>query len=124
MIFIALGLLFVKHWIADFVIQSDWQVSQKGIYGAWGGIIHSGIHGLMTTIILCFFLPYIYGAILIGVFDALVHYHTDFVKARFGEKDPSNPRFWIHLGLDQLIHALFYIWLVWILQDIFIASIN
>lgn len=117
MIYILLILLFIKHWIADFVIQSDWQVSQKGIYGAWGGVIHAVIHGALTGGIMLFILPHLMSATIVGVVDGLLHYHVDYIKARWGERDPSNPRFWIHLGLDQLCHALFYIWLVWILND-------
>jgi hypothetical protein len=41
---LVLALLFIKHWFADFVVQFDYMVEQKGIYGAEGGIHHSLIH--------------------------------------------------------------------------------
>ena len=116
--FIILLLLLIKHWIADFVLQSDWQVSQKGVYGAWGGIIHSFIHGLLTAIIMSFVFSIIPVALIAGVLDSVIHYHIDYIKARFGEKDPNQQMFWTHLGLDQLCHYCFYLWLVWILFDV------
>jgi len=117
--FTLLLLLFIKHWIADFVIQSEWQVSQKGTYLAAGGLLHAGIHGVLTALVLMFFIPILYTAVIMGLLDMLIHYHTDYVKARFGTKDPNTQMFWIQLGLDQLCHSAFYIWLVWILQELF-----
>lgn len=118
MIFTLLFLLVLKHFIADFVLQSEYQVRQKGRYGAGGGIEHAGIHGLFTTLILFSFLESAMPAMVFGLIDSVVHYHIDYVKARFGTRDPNTPAFWRQLGLDQFCHQCFYIWLVWVLYDI------
>jgi hypothetical protein len=118
MIFLFIFLLFVKHWIADFVLQSEYQVQQKGIYGAGGGIEHAAIHGILTMVVLFCFLDSILPCIVFGLIDSVVHYHVDYVKARWGTKDPNTARFWRELGADQLAHATFYIWLGWILQSV------
>lgn len=117
MIFLILFLLILKHYLADFVFQSEYQVSQKGNYGAGGGIEHAFIHGILTVLILFTVTESLVLAITMGLLDAVVHYHIDYVKARWGSRDPNTPRFWRELGLDQLCHYCFYIWLVWILHD-------
>jgi hypothetical protein len=40
-----LTLLFIKHFLADFVWQTDTMVIEKGKYGYLGGLQHSGLHG-------------------------------------------------------------------------------
>lgn len=118
MIFLLLFLLFAKHWIADFVLQSEYQVQQKGIYGASGGIEHAGIHGALTMFVLFCFLESLVPCVILAVLDAVVHYHVDYVKARWGTRDPNTARFWRELGADQFAHATGYIWLCWILQPV------
>ena len=118
MILLLLWLLIAKHFVADFVLQSDFQVEQKGTYGAVGGIEHAIIHGIMTTLILCCFVEYPASALLLGALDSLVHYHIDYVKARFGTRDPNTKRFWTELGFDQFCHYTFYLWLAWVLHPV------
>ena len=113
-IFILLGLLFVKHWIVDFVIQTQAEVDNKGTYGHSDGIVHSLKHGLGTFIVFCLFIgdwPY---AVIVGFIDTVIHYHIDWIKMRYGTKDMLTKAFWSQFGLDQLAHALTYVWLVWI----------
>lgn len=118
MIFLLLFLLAVKHWIADFVLQFEYMVEQKGLYGHRGGVEHAVIHGILTGIILVVFTNNIFASVMFGVLDSVVHYHVDYVKARWGTQNLTQQRFWIQLGADQLAHYTFYIWLVWILQDV------
>jgi len=47
-ILIVLIWLQVKHWIVDFVLQSDAQIKGKGIYGNRIGISHSLEHVIGT----------------------------------------------------------------------------
>lgn len=103
-----LVLLQIKHWYVDFVNQSPEEVRCKGIYGDITGIGHSFKQGILSTCILWPFFGIDY-AIFGGIFDFVTHYHTDWVKVRFGNQDISNPRFWNHLGLDQMVHQIVYI---------------
>lgn len=106
---ILLTLLFLKHWYVDFYKQTDAQIKSKGVYGKWTGITHSIEHGLYTAVFFSFYSNWLFVA---GAIDCVIHYHVDFLKMRFGDRDPSNKRFWVELGLDQLAHALTYIGLV------------
>lgn len=105
---IVLVLLLVKHFLVDFVLQTEEEVSKKGDYLHWEGLKHSVSHGLLTYIIFLFFVHPAY-AMLAGLFDTLIHYHIDFIKQRFGSKNIKSKSFWVHLGLDQLLHQLTYI---------------
>lgn len=117
MIFFLLFVMAVKHWIADFVLQFEYMVEQKGTYGLSGGIEHALLHGILTAIVLTAFTNNVIAAAMFGLLDSVVHYHIDYVKARWGTRDANQQRFWIQLGADQLAHYTFYIWLIWILQD-------
>lgn len=114
-LFCLLALLFVKHWYIDFVNQSDEEVKGKGIYGNLAGLGHSIKHGAATAIILYFFLPDAWLCITFGVLDFVIHYHTDWIKMRFGNRDITTKQFWSQLGLDQLVHSLTYVLIVWLL---------
>ena len=105
---IILILLQIKHWYVDFVNQTTEEVRCKGIYGHPIGIIHSVKQGFGTYLMMLPFVD-VRIAIICAVFDLVTHYHTDWVKVRFGNQDISNPRFWNHLGLDQMVHQIVYI---------------
>lgn len=113
--FALLLLLFVKHWLADFVLQFDYMVEQKGFYGAAGGVHHSGIHAFLT--VLCFtpFLSLPYSMVL-GAIDGIAHYHIDWLKMRINrirQLNVTKNEFWVWLGADQLAHSLTYLALVY-----------
>lgn len=104
-------LLQIKHWYIDFVDQSNEEVASKGIYGDQLGINHSIKHGvgtLVCALIVCG-PPWLLYAVMLGLVDALTHYHIDWAKMNYGNRDITTPAFWNHLGLDQMAHQLCYI---------------
>lgn len=109
MILIVMTLLLIKHFIADFPLQTQEQINNKGKYGNLTGFSHSLQHGMLTAAALWYFTPW---ALLLAAIDTFTHYHIDWVKMRFGCQDISNKKFWIHLGFDQLMHGLNYIGLI------------
>lgn len=103
-------LLVVKHFIVDFILQTDKMVMEKGTYGAWGGIYHSLGHGAFTWLALAWLNP-LY-AIIPAIFDFVVHYHVDWAKMNINKKygwTPKDHQFWVSLGVDQLAHYLTYV---------------
>lgn len=110
-ILVILILLQIKHWYIDFVNQSDDKVADKGKYGRWLGIKHSFKHGLATFLIFFVFIE-VEGALIVGLIDFVLHYHIDWIKMRFGNRDIRTKAFWAQLGLDQLAHQLTYIGIV------------
>lgn len=108
-IWLILFLLFVKHFLVDFVWQTDKMVQEKGQYGKWGGIHHSLLHAALTYAILIHVLG-IQAAAMLAVFDFLVHYHVDWAKMNIARNlTVQDKRYWFWLGMDQLVHAVTYL---------------
>lgn len=110
----ALVLLFVKHWYVDFVNQTAVEVESKAHYLSLPGIFHSGKHGIGTGLVFLLSGIGLIGALLLAMIDFLLHYHIDWTKMNYGNRDITNPQFWSHLGLDQLAHSLTYLGLIYL----------
>jgi hypothetical protein len=104
-------LLFSKHFLIDFPLQTKFQYSNKGTYGHPGGILHAGLHGLGTYICIFWFAPV--AAIYLALADMFVHYHIDWAKmnlnSKLGWSPTTHEQFWWLLGLDQYLHAVTYV---------------
>ena len=117
--FWVLSVLLIKHYIADYFIQSKFQFSDKHIYGGPGGMQHAGIHGLGTFGCLIFFVDF-FSASMLALLDAVLHYHIDHIKSSSLAKanpplHPGQQQYWIMHGIDQMAHGLTYILIVWLL---------
>lgn len=114
---VVLVLLEVKHLLIDYVNQSELEIATKGKYMAVPGVYHSIKHGLATSAILVA-VHFVYPgltlgfAVLLGVLDFIVHYHIDWLKTNFGNRNMQSKAFWVDHGLDQLAHHLTYIGVV------------
>lgn len=104
-------LLFSKHFLVDFPLQTKFQYSNKGTYGHPGGILHASLHGLGTFICIYWYAPI--AAIYLALADMFVHYHIDWAKMKLNSKLGWSPtthgQFWWLLGLDQYLHAVTYV---------------
>ena len=108
-------LLLIKHIIADYFMQYSWMIKDKGKYGAWGGIAHSGWHGILTAVVLSIFNIPLLLIIILPIFDGVIHYHVDYVKSNIWKTKgytPENQMYWITHGVDQLLHLLTYVAIV------------
>ena len=110
---IFLTLLFIKHFIIDFPLQTKYQWSNKGTYLHPGGLLHAGLHGLGTFVVVYFFSHELWIPMFFAMLDALLHYHIDWAKMNLNKKlgwgPTTHEQFWWLLGADQLLHALTYI---------------
>ncbi len=114
----AMAYLLVKHAVADFLLQTEYQRRTKGDYGALGGITHAFTHIVLTAPVFWILPPVALGfvsALLLGEF--VVHYHLDWSKERVvhanGWSSKDTP-FWWAIGLDQMMHALTYVAILWL----------
>ncbi len=110
-------LLFTKHFIVDFPLQVRYHYTNKGTYGHLGGICHAGMHAIGTGLTFFFFVsPTL--ALTLALIDGIFHYHIDWAKMNLNKNLGWGPltheQFWWLLGLDQYVHALTYIGLIWI----------
>ncbi len=110
---LAFALLFIKHWYIDFVNQSMDEVNHKGVYLHWLGVKHSLKQGLATAAVFFLMGLNLAESVFLGALDFVIHYHTDWVKMNYGNRDITTPQFWNHLGLDQLVHYMTYLGLVY-----------
>lgn len=110
-------LLQIKHYYADFVLQTYMQTVKKGVWLHPCGISHSVDHvwaTLVALIVFNLFVPLSAFLILgIAVFEGLVHYVIDFTKVKYGCKDSTKPLFWNQFGMDQLAHQVTYLMMIW-----------
>lgn len=118
------GMFVIKHFIADFPLQTIAMVQEKGQYGKFGGIAHSAIHGLFTVMIVIiagaiydpfYAREYLILSFVLGFIDFVLHYHIDWAKMninRIYKLTPTDNAFWIWLGVDQLLHYLTYILII------------
>ena len=123
---------FIKHFICDFPLQAfPWMYNNKGTYGHLGGIVHALIHGIGTFIILFYLTTlwtnnffsedannyYVSKFWCLVLFDIIVHYHIDWAKMNinkmFNWKSDNSEMFWILLGVDQLLHYLTYLVIIY-----------
>lgn len=113
-------LFILKHFIADFPLQSQRMVNEKGTYGARGGLDHAATHTMFTLIILLawlpFYEPWALLAVVLASLDGVLHYHIDWAKMNLGRGlTPEDRSYWTLLGVDQLLHYLTYILIIGLL---------
>lgn len=113
----AITYLLVKHAVADFILQSDGIFRQKGHYGAPGGLLHALIHILLTAPVFWLFPG---GSVALAsellAAEFVLHYHIDWLKQQLVARSgwtPKNAAFWWALGIDQLLHGLTYVAILW-----------
>lgn len=110
--FVILALLFVKHFVCDFVVQTSYMIREKGQYGSVGGIHHAVFHGLGTWAVLFIFVD-TFSATVLALADSVIHYHIDWAKTKLSACcQMYGWAYWVWFGLDQLAHALTYIAIV------------
>lgn len=112
-VFILLALFGIKHFVADFLMQYDYMLREKGIYGATGGLHHSLVHASWTFLILVCFVNNANAIIGLAFLDFVLHYHIDWAKQQLNRGLTSADRmFWVWMGADQALHYLTYIGII------------
>ena len=117
-LFVLLAIYQFKHFIADFILQNNYML--KKIRPGWDFILplalHCLLHAGLTLVICLFYRPSVWWLALV---DFGVHFATD--RIRSGPRylgrynDVHQTLFWWILGLDQLIHHLTHLWIVWMI---------
>lgn len=107
----------VKHYYADFVIQTYAQTVRKGIYRDPVGISHSLDHVIGSLVVLMIaglFVALPWSTVILLCFvEGILHYHIDWTKVHFGIKDLTKPLFWNQFGMDQLAHQITYLGMIY-----------
>lgn len=109
-------LLQIKHMFADFFMQTPKMLSGRGQYWHMGRAQHAAVHSIGSVVVFA-----IVGAnpLFIATLVALewvVHFNIDWCKGRICETQDLNPTksaYWRITGLDQALHQLTYVAMIW-----------
>lgn len=114
---IVLCLLQVKHMLADYFLQTKLMLEGRGRYLHFGTFLHAGVHALGSLIAFS-----LVGASLVFVVPLVlaewaIHFHIDWWKGRYTSDQnltPADAGYWRASGIDQALHQLTYIGMVWV----------
>ena len=118
LLLVALAVLATKHLVFDFFLQSLSQIRNKRIYGHPSGLLHAGGHAAGTCLAFFVITPPVVMAIGIVVAEFVLHYHIDWLKEEIGYRmalRPDQKNFWGLFGIDQWLHQLTYVGIVFVL---------
>ncbi len=105
-------LLHVKHLICDGFLQTKAMVESKGTYGLRLGLLHAGLHGAGTFLVLMSVGVSLVQGAMVALADAVIHYHADYAKeniVRAAGWTTSDKQFWWAQMSDQFVHNATYI---------------
>ena len=111
-ILIFLVLIQAKHYLADFQWQTREMVMQKGQYMHPAGLLHAGVHAVLSIPVM---LVSGFGGLglilLLAIAEFVLHHHIDWFKLHIQHDsiDVNDARYWNLLGLDQAAHQLTYV---------------
>lgn len=97
------------HWIADFVLQTDWQAKNKS-KSNWALTKHVATYTLCLTFFALYFIMYKdegFPWIMWVSLNAALHFVTDYCTSRINSYLWAKGRvhdFFVCVGFDQLIH--------------------
>jgi hypothetical protein len=97
----------VKHFLSDFIFQTDWMALTKGKPGMEGYkalFSHCGVHAFFTLIIVLIFAPSLWW---LAPVDFVIHSMIDRTKGWLTFQrawKPSDKIFWWSFGIDQEAH--------------------
>lgn len=109
---VVLAMLQFKHFVCDYLLQSRYQLQNKGTYGHPGGILHAALHAMGTAAIFLVVTPVFWLGAAILAAECVFHYHVDWAKDRWIRMrgyTPVDRGFWLAIGLDQMLHQMSYI---------------
>lgn len=113
MIFQTIMSIIAIHWIADFVLQSDWMAKNKSSNNK-ALISHVSVYTITLLVFSLVFLPVEY-AYIWALINGVLHLGVDYVTSRINTYLWNKGRvhdFFVMVGFDQLIHyaCLFGTW--------------
>lgn len=113
---VLLCLLQAKHMFADYFLQTKMMLDGRETYIHFGRFLHAGVHAVGSLLVfavigapVAFILPLILA-------EWVVHYHIDWLKGRYTaiqKLTPADAAFWRAAGVDQALHQLTYVVMIW-----------
>lgn len=109
----------IKHFIADFPLQTKYQYLHKHDLNHPGGYVHAFIHGVGTIFVLGQTTTLLGNDLaIIATAEMIIHFFIDWSKMniniKMNWKSDNSEYFWWLLGFDQFLHYLTYIGIIYI----------
>jgi hypothetical protein len=101
---------------ADYFLQTARMLSGRSDYMHIGRAQHAAIHAVGSAIAFVLIGASAAFILVIVAIEWVVHFHIDWAKARYSDTHdltPAQARFWQATGLDQALHQLTYVAMVW-----------
>lgn len=118
-VFLLLILFQVKHFVADYPLQTRYML---GKFNDTGWVLpltaHCSVHAVMTAVIAIFFVSPL-AALILAILDFSLHFAMDRIKASpkmLGRFTNTDPRFWWSLGFDQMFHHLTHYMIIYLIM--------
>lgn len=114
---ILLCLIQVKHMLADYFLQTKSMLEGRGQYLHLGTFVHAGIHAAGSFIALSLVGAPVSFVVPVVLLEWAVHFHIDWWKGRHTTHQkltPSDSGYWRASGVDQALHQLTYIGMIWL----------
>ena len=104
---IVFSAILLFHWIADFVLQTDWQARNKS-HNNRALLRHTATYaGVMTLLMWLFLLLPFENAIRFGIITFVVHTIQDYWTSRLNARlwaEKEVHYFFVSIGFDQWLH--------------------
>lgn len=107
-----------KQFLADFPLQGEYML--KKTQAGWGFllplVVHCLVHSVLTALVVLPYRSHLWWLIAV---DFVIHFLMDRIKSgprylgRFNDKE--KPAYWNCFGIDQMVHHLTHLWIVWVL---------
>ena len=108
--------LLATHWVGDFVLQTNFQASNKS-KRLDALSLHVATYTL-TLFIAAIILLGVTAAVIFAAINGALHFATDYITSRASSKlweKQSWHRFFVMIGFDQLIHQATLASTLWIM---------
>ena len=118
-VLVLLLLLQVKHMLADYFLQTRIMLGGRGVYLHVGRFLHAGVHAAGSFIALALIGVPLWVILTLALADWVIHFHIDWWKGRLTANQnltPEDSAYWRASGIDQALHQLTYVAMIWAWQ--------
>ncbi len=116
-VMVLLCLLQIKHMLGDYFLQTRIMLEGRSQYVHFGRALHAGVHVVGSLVVFLLIGAPLGFTILLILVEGVIHYHIDWWKGRHTaahDLTPADAGFWRATGVDQTLHQLTYVAMIWI----------
>ena len=114
---VLLCLLQIKHMLGDYFLQTRMMLDGREQYAHLGRFLHAGVHAAGSFIAFLLIGAPVVFIVPLVLAEWAVHFHIDWWKGRHTSDQkltPADAGYWRASGVDQALHQLTYIAMIWI----------